>query len=84
LLVRQMQQPGNKAMRDNPVLTTYSHDNEYRYEVIDRQNGTFQVWVQQKIRDDYMGDLVCHGLSVQILLHSNGCQACTSRACHVR
>ena len=43
-------------MRENRVAIQYSQDEEYRFEIIDRKNGTFQVWVQSKIRDDYMGE----------------------------
>ena len=43
-------------MRENVIATQYSQDEEYRFEIIDMNNGTFQVWVQCKIRDDYMGE----------------------------
>ncbi|MCL2009519.1 MAG: hypothetical protein FWG71_03095 [Synergistaceae bacterium] len=43
-------------MRENPIMVRYSHDGEYRFEIIDRKNGVLQVWVQKKIYDDYMGD----------------------------
>ena len=43
-------------MRENKVATHYSQNGEYRFEIIDRRNGTFQVWVQQKMCYEYMGD----------------------------
>ena len=43
-------------MRENPTMVRYSHDGEYRFEIIDGKNGAFQVWGQKKIYDDYMGD----------------------------
>lgn len=43
-------------MRDNPVKTIYSNDGEFRYEIVSREDGLFQVWVQKKIVvDDYFG-----------------------------
>jgi len=43
-------------MRDHPLKVRYSHDCGYRYEIIKRPDGTFQVWVQKRIRDEYLGD----------------------------
>lgn len=43
-------------MRDNPLKVKYSHDCEYRYEIVKRLDGLFQVWVQERIRDEYLGD----------------------------
>ena len=43
-------------MREKKITERYSQYGEYRFEVFDREDGTFQVWVQTKIYDDYMGD----------------------------
>ncbi len=36
------------------MKTKYSFDKMYRYEIVRRVNGIFQVWVEKKIFDDYM------------------------------
>ena len=46
---------GDDKMRDNPILTKYSDDESYRYEIFDREDGTFEVWIQRKLTDDFMG-----------------------------
>ena len=43
-------------MRNLLIATVYSDDKEYRYEIYDREDGSYQVWIQQKYRDEYMGN----------------------------
>ena len=50
-VARRKQAPYNP--RDNPIVTKYSADEEHRYEIVKRADGIFQVWVQEKIYDDY-------------------------------
>lgn len=42
-------------MRDTMVYQEYSANRDYRFEVYICQNG-YEIWVQRKITDDYMGD----------------------------
>ena len=44
-------------MRDNPLATKYSDDESLRYEIFQRENGLFSVWLQQKCTNDVMGYL---------------------------
>lgn len=41
-------------MRDVMVYQEYSADNEYRFEIY-RNPNSYEIWVQRKIIDDYMG-----------------------------
>jgi len=41
-------------MRENVVKVQYSSNGECRYEIVDRKDGTYQVWVEKKIYDDYV------------------------------
>ena len=43
-------------VRENIIATKYSSDGEYRFEIIERKDGTFQVLVLQKVYDEYMGE----------------------------
>ena len=44
-------------MRANPIKTVYSSNSSYRYEIIRRKDGLYQVWLQMKIQDtDYFGE----------------------------
>lgn len=42
-------------MRDIVVYQEYSKDKEYRFEVYPHDD-YYQVWVQKKITDEYMGE----------------------------
>lgn len=44
-------------MREKVVKVEYSVDKKYRYEVVDREDGTFQVWAEIKIVDDMDEDV---------------------------
>lgn len=44
-------------MREKVVKVEYSMDKKYRYEVVDREDGTFQVWAEIKIVDDMDEDV---------------------------
>ncbi|NFQ10969.1 hypothetical protein FDG75_15720 [Clostridium botulinum] len=37
------------VMRDKVVKVRYSNDKNCCYEIVDREDGTFQVWIQKKI-----------------------------------
>ncbi len=37
------------------VKIKYSFDRMYRYQIVVRESGIFQVWVEKKIFDSYMG-----------------------------
>lgn len=41
-------------MRSNKVYEEYSADKERKFEVYENQKH-FEIWVQEKIRDDYYG-----------------------------
>ena len=38
---------------DKPIKIKYSNNSEYRYEIVKRADGTFRVFAQSKIYDDY-------------------------------
>lgn len=42
-------------MRDKVIFERYLADREYRYKIYRRQEDLYEVWVQKKITDDYMG-----------------------------
>jgi len=42
-------------MRENIIKTVYSLDNKYRFEIADRKDGTYQVFVE------YFSDDCCMG-----------------------
>ena len=39
-------------MRENVIKTIFSSDNKYRFEIIDRKDNTYQVWVEKFVIDD--------------------------------
>ena len=41
-------------MRDNLIREEYSSDKQYRY-LIYKENKYFEVWLQERITDEYMG-----------------------------
>lgn len=44
-----------EIMRDNLIYDRYSDDRRYKYEVYKRENGLYEVCVQFKETDEYMG-----------------------------
>lgn len=42
-------------MRENEVFEKYSPNGEYKYIIYKSDVGTYEVWVQRKMTDEYMG-----------------------------
>ena len=42
-------------MRENVLETKMSFDRMYRYEIVLRDDGLFQIWIEKKLVDDDLG-----------------------------
>ena len=43
-------------MRETAIFEKYSKDKEYRYIIYERDGKIYDVWVQKKTTDEYMGE----------------------------
>jgi len=53
----------------NAIFEQYSESQAYRYEICIRKNGLYEVWVQKRFTDEYMGEHWFGYHDIQDLMH---------------